>query len=318
MDLKTEQLSCSVCHAYLFEDDDVVFCPECGAPHHRECYSKIGHCALAELHGTPEQYDREKQLKKTADNREYDSPKSDPFVSADNEGTRNCVMCHERYDITLNACPKCGAPNMEKFGDGFAGFDFLGGIPADYDIGEGVTADEAKKFVISNTHRYIPKFARLSKMNKASWNWMAFLFPSGWLLARKMYKSGIIISVILIAASILVMPLSSLIYNITPVETAQYADMMQYVYDILPNVDLGVLIAAAIGIITEVILRFVLAIFGDYFYKGYVVSSIKAIKGKSEDKDYDFRKKGGVNIIAMIAGILAINYLPMIIMSLVI
>ena len=94
--------------------------------------------------------------------------------------------------------------------------------------------------------------------------------------------------------------------------------MMQYVYDILPNVDLGVLIAAAIGIITEVILRFVLAIFGDYFYKGYVVSSIKAIKGKSEDKDYDFRKKGGVNIIAMIAGILAINYLPMIIMSLVI
>ena len=147
---------------------------------------------------------------------------------------------------------------------------------------------------------------------------MAFLFPSGWLLARKMYKSGIIISVILIAASILVMPLSSLIYNITPVETAQYADVMQYVYDILPNVDLGVLIAAAIGIITEVILRFVLAIFGDYFYKGYVVISIKAIKGKSEDKDYDFRKKGGVNIIAMIAGILAINYLPMIIMSLVI
>ena len=44
--------TCGVCHAYLFPEDDVVFCPVCGAPHHRECYNKIGHCALEEAHGT--------------------------------------------------------------------------------------------------------------------------------------------------------------------------------------------------------------------------------------------------------------------------
>lgn len=318
MSLKIEGLSCPVCHAYLFEEDDVVFCPECGAPHHRECYSAVGHCALAGLHGTDKQYDREEQFKKATIKAQQGAPKTEPFVSSGNEGTRSCGMCHERYDITLNACPNCGAPNMEKFGEGFDGFDFLGGIPADYDIGEGVTADEAKKFVITNTHRYIPKFARLSKMSKASWNWMAFLFPGGWLLARKMYKAGVIISVILVAAAILVMPLSSLLYDLTPVETVQYADMMQYVYDILPKIDSGVLMAAVIGMIAEAVLRFVLAIFGDYFYKSYAVNSIKEIKEKSDDKDYDFRKKGGVNIVAMMVGILALNYLPMIIMSLVI
>ena len=145
-----------------------------------------------------------------------------------------------------------------------------------------------------------------------------FSVPGGWLLARKMYKAGVIISVILVAAAILVMPLSSLLYDLTPVETVQYADMMQYVYDILPKIDSGVLIAAVIGMIAEAVLRFVLAIFGDYFYKSYAVNSIKEIKEKSDDKDYDFRKKGGVNIVAMMVGILALNYLPMIIMSLVI
>ena len=74
------------------------------------------------------------------------------------------------------------------------------------------------------------------------------------------------------------MPLSSLLYDLTPVETVQYADMMQYVYDILPKIDSGVLIAAVIGMIAEAVLRFVLAIFGDYFYKSYAVNSIKEIK----------------------------------------
>ena len=41
MSIRTEEEQCVVCHAYLFSDDDVVYCPECGAPHHRECYNGI-------------------------------------------------------------------------------------------------------------------------------------------------------------------------------------------------------------------------------------------------------------------------------------
>ena len=56
MSLNIEDKQCQLCNAYLFEDDDVVFCPECGAPHHRECYNSLGHCALEHLHGTDQQY----------------------------------------------------------------------------------------------------------------------------------------------------------------------------------------------------------------------------------------------------------------------
>ena len=72
--------------------------------------------------------DREEQFKKATIRAQQGAPKTEPFVSSGNEGTRSCGMCHERYDITLNACPNCGAPNMEKFGEGFDGFDFLGEV----------------------------------------------------------------------------------------------------------------------------------------------------------------------------------------------
>ena len=63
MNPEQKNISCALCHAYLFEEDDVVYCPVCGAPHHRECYNSIGHCALEQLHGTEQQYDKIKRKK---------------------------------------------------------------------------------------------------------------------------------------------------------------------------------------------------------------------------------------------------------------
>ena len=33
---------CASCHKVLKEGDDIVICPECGAPYHRECYAAAG------------------------------------------------------------------------------------------------------------------------------------------------------------------------------------------------------------------------------------------------------------------------------------
>ena len=53
---------CAFCKALLFDEDDVVHCPVCGAPHHRDCYNKLGHCALEDLHGTENEYDAQKEI----------------------------------------------------------------------------------------------------------------------------------------------------------------------------------------------------------------------------------------------------------------
>ena len=43
---------CPVCGKEFRQEDDIVVCPDCGTPHHRECYKQLGHCAHAEKHGS--------------------------------------------------------------------------------------------------------------------------------------------------------------------------------------------------------------------------------------------------------------------------
>lgn len=309
MSLKTDGVTCARCHAYLFEDDDVVYCPVCGAPHHRDCYNELGHCALEEFHGTDRQYDK----LKTAEENLPAKEKEKGHTGKNAQGKITCQMCHESYDFSLNACPKCGASNIAKAGGSFVSFDFLGGVPADCDIGEGVTADEAKRLVAANTPRYIPKFAVLNKNNRSSWNWMAFFFPCGWMLSRKMYKNGVITGLLTVMASLLYLPLSNAIYNLGFADNETYTDLAGNVLAHISDIGAAVMVFAAIGFVLNLAIRFVSAILGDYFYKDYVISTVKKIRAESEDMDYDYRKKGGVNLFLFLIGFMAVEYLPAII-----
>ena len=35
---------CIICENEFNDNDDIVVCPECGTPYHRECYQKEGKC----------------------------------------------------------------------------------------------------------------------------------------------------------------------------------------------------------------------------------------------------------------------------------
>ena len=66
----SEQLKdkCAICGSYLFDDDDIVYCPECGAPHHRDCYNTVGHCGKEDMHS---QLKDEQPLKNEDNSVEY-------------------------------------------------------------------------------------------------------------------------------------------------------------------------------------------------------------------------------------------------------
>ena len=42
--------TCPVCSQNFHEGDDVVVCPKCGAPYHRDCFKQKGKCIFPELH----------------------------------------------------------------------------------------------------------------------------------------------------------------------------------------------------------------------------------------------------------------------------
>ena len=50
---------CPVCDKQFKKGDDIVVCPECGAPHHRECYEKVVHCHFADKHGADFSFEKE-------------------------------------------------------------------------------------------------------------------------------------------------------------------------------------------------------------------------------------------------------------------
>lgn len=297
MSLDIKGKSCSVCHAYLFEEDDVVYCPVCGAPHHRECYAKLGHCALEELHGTENQYDKVEAQRNVEIKEETHS----------NKNRVKCPMCEEVYDDFLNHCPKCQTPNF-RVSDGFTPFDLLGGVPKDMDVGKGVTANEAKRFVLSNTQRYIPKFAAANAGKKASWNWMAFLFPCPWFLGRRMYLYGVLSGILMVAFSLLSLPLNNIIYSLG-IDMNNTAAAMSELMSLLPQIDTGAVILSAAGGVLTIVLRILCGLFGDFIYSRYAVGEIAEIKANSEDMERDYAKKGGVSVFGAMAGFLGMELL---------
>ena len=300
MSLNNSGEKCSVCHAYLFDEDDVVYCPQCGAPHHRDCYNAIGHCGLEQYHGT------ENQNKKPENKKEED--KQQKFNNTKTQTV--CNICGNVYSSDDKVCSSCGAPNISKMGGSFVSFDFLGGVPADMDIGEGVTANEAKMFVGTNTQRYIPKFASFNFGKKISWNWAAFLFPCAWFSSRKMYTVGILTGALHIAFAMLLLPFNKAISVFDFSESSNYIEASQIIAQNIDKIGKVVIFAAIIGIILQLILRVFSATVGDYFYKRRVIKCVKEIKNGTEDQAVAYRRRGGFSFIAAFLGIMAVEYLP--------
>ena len=309
MSLDLEGKSCPACKAYLFDEDDVVYCPVCGAPHHRDCYEALGHCALEAYHGTDKQYDKLEQNKTSG----AAEPKNHNSAAERSENV--CAACGNAYDANLPSCPNCGAPNFSKLGGRFVtvNLDPLGGVNADTDIGEGVTAGEASRFVAVNTRRYIPKFAAMAAGFKNSWNWMAFLFPATWLMARKVYKQGIITLLVSVVLSLFQMPLLMSLSYVDTSSAVNYQQMAELMQTALAGQNKLVLLSFFLSCIAYLVLCILLGALGDRIYYRHTVSSVKNIKTGDDDADVAYGRRGGVSFGLMLLSYTVIRFLPTII-----
>lgn len=303
MGFSVEGQSCPVCHAYLFDEDDVVICPVCGAPHHRDCYNKIGHCALEHLHGTDEQYsppEKEEEAEQTI------QPEPTPHTEEQpqNNASARCRRCGTPLPENAHYCPRCQMPTM--LGE-------MRGIGPDSEI-DGVKAQDIANFVLVNPARYVLKFFTLSKNRKVSWNWGAFLFPCEWSLFRKNIGMGILFGILMIASSLLALPLNLALSGFVLSEET-HAEIYRVLMENLDTIGFLPIILSFVGTLLQLLVRLFAGLFADYSYRGRVLDTIKAIRASSEDIAWDFRKKGGVNVFLFLGGWIALNYIPQIIFS---
>ncbi len=174
--------TCPICGKTFAVGDDVVVCPHCGAPHHRECWKKNGRCAYASSHGTAEQW-----------RPPLDREDDDVWVCG-NCGTVNptesetCRKCGRAYDEPPLPQPEDQTPPVDPavFSPPYTPY---GEVPSDGVVG-GETAMDLATFLGPNAGYYLPRFQYIEQSrNPVSWNWAAALFPVEWLLYRKMEKA---------------------------------------------------------------------------------------------------------------------------------
>lgn len=301
MSLNTKNQKCAVCSAYLFEEDDIVYCPTCGAPHHRDCYNSIGKCGLEEFHGTDKEYRREEEVK------EPEEPKAPtpPVMPV----AKYCHGCGMSIEEGADHCTNCGLPVRQGFSP-LAENNFK---PIDKDavIDEGVTAEDAAQIVRANAFRYIPKFLSLNRERKNSWNWAAFLLPHAWFAFRKMYKESIITTILMIASAIMSFPFSIAVAQLPLPESSvtNYLQLAEYYAGLLNEIGLVPLALSFLGLSIGVAVRIISGIYGDYIYKQRVVISARLIK-KAEDVEEAKRKYSSTSFIGFIIAVLAYELIP--------
>ncbi len=85
---------CQGCNRPFEDGDDVVVCPECGTPQHRECYEREDRCVCAHMHGDGYTW--------------QGIVKNEAALPAEKRETASCPNCGYDNPVGTPVCKQCG------------------------------------------------------------------------------------------------------------------------------------------------------------------------------------------------------------------
>lgn len=279
---------CSACGNEFTPDDDVVVCPDCGSPHHRECWKLENRCANEEYHADGIKW---KRISKPVSSEESKICPVCHFVNAPDD--RRC----ERCGIDLDNFEVLGSENTDNGRESFSGeekitFEFAGFDPNE-DMG-GVTLKEVSDFVGTNTIYYIPIFKRMKDFGtKFTLNIACLAFPSLYFANRKMWGWAVFAALFSVLMSL-------------PLVILYMGNLSGVPDDIITMIDRNKLFLSRLDDIfgfADWAVRFILCLFANKIYFGYVKKSLKKLKSHNMATKENLRTAGGIrpaNIITMI------------------
>ena len=129
-----ENQPCPVCQQSFQPDDDIVVCPVCGTPHHRDCYKQNGECGNFEKHNEGFRWAPEKA--------------EEPIETAQNENPPFSGSNIQGEDLP---------PFFKNVSNQFSLFP--------KELEDGVSTDEVAEFVGLSSPKYVQNFF-YTKSNK--------------------------------------------------------------------------------------------------------------------------------------------------------
>jgi hypothetical protein len=335
-------LKCPVCGKVFTADDDVVVCPQCGAPYHRECYAREGHCIYEDRHGTPDAWKApEKETKAAAEKRcprcGAPNPKDALFCAhcglpLSEDGEQQTAQFPEGAPSANQQGPQQENPNFPP-NFGFPGqqlpilFDPLGGVSPDEPV-ENVPAGDLAKYIQENTQYYIPLFVDATHFGRRRFNFAAFLFQGIWMLFRKLYRVGAVIAAVqgglmlsyFLLMKYCVLPLYENLYSLAGITiggygtiTAEQRQKLVELISVMPAWQQWAAVSPLLYLIASLALMIVCGVIGNRLYLKHCLSEVRRIHNETPvpaDFSVRLQREGGVNtsVAAVFAFCLTLVY----------
>ncbi len=334
---------CPHCGKSLLEGEDIVVCPVCATPQHRECWMQAGHCANDSLHASGYVWQKEK----TANNENTgglgdakichicgsENPADSLhcgncgalFGEENNSAPKSCSFCGTQNDDDARHCKNCGAP-LQGTGTFFGSNPYLrnSDIAPNELIGEH-KADDLALFVQASAHRYLPKFKRFAGGKKLSFNFAAFFFAPYWFFYRKLYKIGIFFMIMFVTSSMLLTGFSNQLLNAATEYSnaisalnlenateeqlaAAEEDVIRIGNEFVSKIKKPAIIMTAVS----VVLRLICALTADLFYYKKIIADMKIINDSVREENLRkvmITRRGGLSPLAFTASLLGENML---------
>lgn len=283
---------CPVCREAFKESDDIVVCPDCGTPHHRDCYRSIGKCGVETYHAEGFEWsgrlpdEPEPQARQTQQlQREQSAPENaDPHVAEYPSGTPRTNNPYEIYRQNAeygknadNDLPE--TDELNRIPDPYQSvYRSVRSITEDETRGaDGVSGKELCYFAGRSIIHYsqafnafrsgVMKNGRLTPV-KLFFNFCAGIFSPVHQFYRRM---DILAIAILLARAIILVPSVLLFYASEKVMelSASAVSVLNVLY--------------VVGNFADLAITILLCIFGDYLYYRHCVKRIKKIRESFDD-----------------------------------
>ena len=213
---------CPVCEQAFTDTDDIVVCPDCGTPYHRDCWKKVGACMHRSEHAAGFEWQPEIGPEAVKAAHEATCPncgtRNTPGAarcshcgcplprseadSADAAKPEEQVPIYARDPSVVNNRSADPGPHIETYSADREGGIYRREIGPEDTI-DGIKAKDWAAYVGRSPMYYLMQFFRMSITNrKAAVCLSAFLFGPAYLFYRKMWKEGLLTAILTIVLSI--------------------------------------------------------------------------------------------------------------------
>lgn len=316
--MKYENIKCPGCGRLFQDGDDVVVCPECGTPQHRQCYESNGGCVNGRLHETGFVWENPILPAEEKDNKSEEKRNDDEKLV--------CPRCGKEAEKGTTVCPNCGMKftmfgfnivekqqqlakeeeedRKRRLETGYGDYSDADEIPPISKVVDervkllapgiseqqkqevlcGHTIDKVISFVGYGAKSYVNKFRKLRDGKSFTFNWAAFLLSPFWFFFRKLYKPGIVLLTVNIILSLVsTVPMNRLSAVVGDYTLSEFlalpADQQQFMTTQMMKLLPAIMLLNFISLAIAV----VCGIIADKLYYRYTESSLNEIDAVSDN-----------------------------------